>query len=399
MIDRLLHTPDGVRDILNEECQKKQALEKIVHQVLNSYGYQDLETPTFEFFDVFSREVGTTPSRELYKFFDRDGDTLVLRPDFTPSVARAASKYFSGESLAVRLCCKGNTFINSSSYQGRLKESTHMDAELVGEESPEADAELIAMTIDLLLSAGLQEFQVSIGHVDFFKSLIKEAGLTAEEEQTIRSLITMKNYFGVEEYLEQLNLPGELKEILKSLPELFGNGQILEQAERLTKNPGALRAIQRLKEILEILNLYGMEKYVSFDLGMLSNYQYYTGVIFRGFTFGTGDAVVKGGRYDNLLGWFGKPKAAIGFAVVIDQLLNALSRQKIEIPTEDGPTLLLYKKEQRQGAMKEARALRKQGCRLVLMEWKETLETYEAYAKRNGFYAVRVFDPKDSLAM
>ena len=118
MIDRLLHTPDGVRDILDKECARKQALEKHLHKVFTSYGYQDLETPTFEFFDVFSREVGTTPSRELYKFFDREGNTLVLRPDFTPAIARAAAKYYQEEQKAVRLCYQGNTYINNVSYQG-----------------------------------------------------------------------------------------------------------------------------------------------------------------------------------------------------------------------------------------------------------------------------------------
>lgn len=117
MIDRLLHTPDGVRDTLNDECQKKQSLERELHKVLVSFGYRDLETPTFEFFDVFGREVGTTPSQELYKFFDREGNTLVLRPDFTPSIARAASKYFREEDKAVRLCYQGNTFINGGNYR------------------------------------------------------------------------------------------------------------------------------------------------------------------------------------------------------------------------------------------------------------------------------------------
>ena len=181
MIDRLLHTPDGVRDTLNDECQKKQSLERELHKVLVSFGYRDLETPTFEFFDVFGREVGTTPSQELYKFFDREGNTLVLRPDFTPAIARAAAKYFREEDKAIRLCYQGNPTINGGNYQGHLMETTQMGAELLGDESPEADAELIAMSVELLKKAGLQEFQVSVGHVGFFKSLMKEAGFSEED--------------------------------------------------------------------------------------------------------------------------------------------------------------------------------------------------------------------------
>ena len=94
---KLLHTPEGVRDIYNVECGKKLALEGRIKKVFHLYGYHDIQTPTFEYFEVFSKEVGTIPSRDLYKFFDREGNTLVLRPDFTPSVSRACATYFNPE--------------------------------------------------------------------------------------------------------------------------------------------------------------------------------------------------------------------------------------------------------------------------------------------------------------
>lgn len=170
MDQKLLHTPEGVRDIYNEECEKKLALQGRLHEVMKSYGYRDIETPTFEFFDVFSKEVGTTPSKDLYKFFDREGNTLVLRPDITPSIARAAAKYFGEETDPLRFCYVGNTFINNSSYQGYLKETTQLGAELIGDNSVDSDAEVIAMVIECLLKAGLKEFQVSIGQVDFLRA-------------------------------------------------------------------------------------------------------------------------------------------------------------------------------------------------------------------------------------
>ena len=177
-MDRLIHTPEGVRDVYNQECTKKLYLENQIEQVFHAFGYQDIETPTFEFFDVFGREVGTTPSRELYKFFDRDGNTLVLRPDFTPSIARAASMYFMEETMPIRLCYRGSSFVNSSSYQGRLKESTQMGVELLNDDSAMADAEIIAMTVKVMLDAGLTDFQISIGHVGFFQALAEEAALS-----------------------------------------------------------------------------------------------------------------------------------------------------------------------------------------------------------------------------
>lgn len=160
---RLFHTPEGVRDIYNGECRQKLFMQRKLHRVFEKYGYEDIETPTFEYFDVFSKEVGTTPSRDLYKFFDREGNTLVLRPDFTPSIARAAAMYFEEKDMPVRLCYQGNIFINNSSYQGRLKESTQMGIEFIGDSAVEADVEVVSMVIELLLEAGLTEFQISMG--------------------------------------------------------------------------------------------------------------------------------------------------------------------------------------------------------------------------------------------
>ena len=147
-MQRIFHTPEGVRDIYSQECSRKQKLQEKLHRVFHQYGFEDIETPTFEYFEVFSKEVGTIPSRELYKFFDREGNTLVLRPDFTPSVSRACATYFNPEKEVVSLCYTGNTFINNSSFRGRLKETTQMGVERMGDDSPEADAEILAMTVD-----------------------------------------------------------------------------------------------------------------------------------------------------------------------------------------------------------------------------------------------------------
>lgn len=367
MEQRLLHTPEGVRDIYNDECERKLTLQDRMHRVLKSYGCRDIETPTFEFFDVFSKEVGTIPSRDLYKFFDREGNTLVLRPDITPSIARAAAKYFEEEDMPARLCYIGNTFINNSSYQGRLKETTQLGAELIGDNSPQADAEILAMVIESLQKAGLKEFQVSIGHVDFYKSLFKEAGFDEEQEETLKELISNKNNFGVEEFLEGLPVSSRLSAVFARLPQMFGSVEILNEARRLTDNEGALHAVDRLQAIYEILCAYGVEKYVSFDLGMLNKYMYYTGVIFRGYTYGTGDAVLKGGRYDRLLGHFGKEAASIGFVVMVDQLLNTLTRQKICLQPEEKRRLVFYSPSRTAEAVRLAKKLRMEGAQVVML--------------------------------
>ena len=371
-MDRLIHTPEGVRDVYNQECTKKLYLENQIEQVFHAFGYQDIETPTFEFFDVFGREVGTTPSRELYKFFDRDGNTLVLRPDFTPSIARAASMYFMEETMPIRLCYRGSSFVNSSSYQGRLKESTQMGVELLNDDSAMADAEIIAMTVKVMLDAGLTDFQISIGHVGFFQALAEEAALAEDVLNELKELISIKNHFGAEELLAKQNLRSDLFEALRDVPQLFGNAEILEKAKGLTRNSAAREALDRLATIYEIVKDYGYEKYVTFDFAMLSKYHYYTGIIFQAYTYGTGEALIKGGRYNQLMKHFGKPAASIGFAIVVDNLLMALSRQKIEMEGEEGVTVITYRKENRIQAIQKAKELRAQGRNVALRPEKVT---------------------------
>ena len=376
MKERLIHTPEGVRDIYNGECARKNRLSERMKSVLKSYGYRDIQTPTFEFFDIFNQDKGSLPSNQMYKFFDREGNTLVLRPDITPSIARAVSKYFHEENFSMRFSYTGNIFINNSSLQGRMKESTQMGAELIGDQSIDADAEMIALAVRLLLAAGLTEFQIDVGHVGFFKGLIEECGMNEETEQTLRELIENKNYFGVEAMTDN---PALIR-----LPKLFGSQEILKEAKRLTSNMKALSAITRLERLYEILGIYGLQKYVTFDLGMLTQYDYYTGVIFRGYTYGTGDAVVKGGRYDTLLQKFGKDAASVGLAVVVDELLNALSRQKVEMEEDVSVTMVLYGDSVFTEAFKKAEALRETGVCVQMnhMEAGIGLEAYMDYARR-----------------
>ncbi len=339
----LLHTPEGVRDIYGNEFVQKFELQQLLYRILAGRGYQGIETPTFEFFDVFSREVGTVSSRELYKFFDKEGNTLVLRPDMTPSIARAVSKYFHDET-PIRLCYMGNTFINYDKYQGRLKETTQMGAELMGDGSVASDVELLSVLIEALQEAGLREFQVSVGQVEFFKALLREAGIGNAAEESLRRLISDKNRFGAEELLASYDISEKLRATFLEIATLTGGEEALQKARSLTDNAEALEALERLQEIYEGLKEKDYEKYVTFDLSMLSKYNYYTGIIFHAYSYGYGEPIAKGGRYDNLLSHFGRELPAVGFAIVVDQLQRALRNdaEKKVNATADGKRYLTF---------------------------------------------------------
>lgn len=395
MKNQLLHTPEGVRDIYNEECEKKLELQDRLHKALKRHGYHSIQTPTFEFFDIFGKEVGTIPSSELYKFFDREGNTLVLRPDITPSIARSAAKYFMDEDMPIRLSYMGNTFINNHSYQGRLKESTQLGAELIGDDTVDADAEMIAMAIDALKSSGLKDFQISVGHVEFFRGLMEAAGLSEEQEEVIRELIANKNFFGVEEEISDCSMNQNLKELFGMLGTIYDNASSFEEAKTYAADyPRVYKAIRRLEDLDAVLKVYDVDKYVTYEFGMLSSYHYYTGVIFAGYTYGSGEPIVKGGRYDKLLTYFGKDAASIGFAIVVDQLMAAISRQKIEITVKHDNQLIVYKPEYRREAVKKAIALRAKDCNVELITWAmdKSKADYEAYALRNQIAELTFMD-------
>lgn len=368
MIKELVHTPDGVRDIYGDEEQRKLYIEDQIQKIIYSYGYSDIQTPTFEYFDVFSKEIGTTPSKELYKFFDKEGDTLTLRPDFTPSVARCVAKYFSEETNPIKLTYLGNTFINNSGLMGKLKETTQIGVELMNDDSAVADAEMINLVIESLKSTGLQDFQISVGNIDYFKGLCESAGIMEEDEHKLKEYISIKNNVLASELVDSLVKDEVLKDLLMKTSECIGDIMAIKEMKSRVNNNRSKNALLRLEDIYETLKLFGNEKYISFDLGLLSKYNYYTGVIFKAYTYGIGDVLVQGGRYDHLVERFGNSKPAIGFMIVIDDLLMALRAQSINVPVKEKPLVVYYTAKNIEEKIKEVNKLRSEGYAVSLMQ-------------------------------
>ena len=343
MKNKLLHTPDGVRDLYNEDYKKKLNIQEKLHHVFEEYGCVDIQTPTFEYFDVFSKQLGTTPSKDLFKFFDSEGNTVVLRPDFTPSIARCTAKYFDPENEPVKLCYMGNTFTNASKYQGRLKETTQCGVEFIGDGSAEADAQMLAMVVDSLKAIGMEKFQISVGHAGFFDALLEAAELRRRQANKLRILLNNKNFLDVEVFVETLDVESRLKNLFLLLADFDVTDEDLENAKKWAVDyPKVAKAIDSLDELNQNVKAKDIKQFISFDLGMISNYEYYTGIIFAGYTYGLGEPIVKGGRYDTLMSNFDKDAPAIGFAFVVDQLLSAISTKK-EVEEERYLTFALGK--------------------------------------------------------
>ncbi len=367
MSNKLLHTPEGVRDIYNDQFSRKLFMLQELSTLLTSYGYEPIQTPTFEFFDIFGDALGTIQAKDLYKFYDKEGHTLVLRPDITPSIARAASKYFDVESKPVRLCYQGNVFINNTSYQGRMKESTQVGAEFIGENSIYADAEILAMVVRSLQRVGLKQFQISIGHVDLFLGLVEAAGLDEAQASELKNLVHNKNIFGVEAFLSSFNLPEDLNKLFSILVRMYADPDEWVAAVELSKSyPKIHNALEYLQELYKVLSIYGVDSYISFEMSLIGTHAYYTGILFKGYTFGSGEPIVLGGRYDGLLSYFGKEAPAIGFALMADRLLGALERQGIDTRRAITMDELRFTADSAAEAIQNAEAMRAEGKNVTL---------------------------------
>ncbi|MBR1758623.1 MAG: ATP phosphoribosyltransferase regulatory subunit [Lachnospiraceae bacterium] len=269
---------------------------------------------------------------------------------------------------------------------------------MINDASVDADAEMIAMVIECLKQAGLSAFQVEIGHADFFNGLLEEVDLSDQEVDLLKTYLEQKNMSGLEILLRDKVMDPEVKNLLIDLPMLFGNVENLSAAVARTHNKRALDAVARLAHLYEVLDSYGFQQYLTFDLGLLSQHDYYTGIIFKAYTYGTGDPIALGGRYDHLIAKFGKEAPSIGFAILVDSLLNALHSQEETISVEER-TLLLYPATYRREAIAYGHALRSEGrlVSLIRKSSRREMEEYLAYAKKQGFSQILWMENPDEV--
>ena len=379
-----IYTPEGVQDILFEECYTKREMEEAIRRLFRSCGYYEIETPTIEFYDTFSAEENLTPQETMFKFFDKQGRILVMRPEATIPVARVAATKLKDASYPLRFSYLGNMFRYNELGGGKYNEFTQAGVEILGISSTEADAEVISTAIQAVKAAGMQNFQIDIGQVEFFKGLMEESRLSEQDAEQIRILIDRKDYIGIEELVKKHDMNSGLKELILELPRLFGSNDVLDRVAKITSNPRSLNALENLRQVLDILEDAGLGNYVSVDLGMVQSHNYYTGIIFRGFTYGVGFPILSGGRYDKLVEKFGKKCAATGFSIGINMIMTALERQKAVFAVPKSDTLVCYGKSGRKSAFEIAGELRRQGLNVEMDLGFDNMQAARAYAGSKG---------------
>ncbi len=326
MSDWKLHTPKGVNDILPEECTQKKGIQDTIWSVFAAFGYREVETPTFEYYDCFSGVDGQISQEGMFKFFDEQGRILTLRPDITTSIARMAATKQAEVKRPLRFCYTGNVYRADRTEGVRQREFTQSGIELIGSYSPSADAEVIAAAIEAALACGIEELHMEIGQVAFFAGLTEQAGLDAADVEKIRERIDSKDTTGIKAIIKDLDIAEDVKSLMIELPYLFGGEEVLEKANVAGLNEKSKAALSNIKRIYELLCLYGLEDYVSIDLGMLQSIDYYTGSIFKCYTHGVGFPICAGGRYDTLMEKFGEKEGAVGVAFGINRVISALGK-------------------------------------------------------------------------
>jgi len=397
--NKLLHAPDGVRDYMPIDFAEKAAVERKIEDTFTSYGYARVSSPMFEYADVFD-EKGSVTQSAIYKFIDRDGSVLALRSDMTPQIARMVTTLCRPEDVPFRYSYVENAFRYNESYQGKLKEFTQAGVELIGVNSDEASAEIISLAVNSLLAVGLHDFRIDVGQVQFFQGVLEEGGFDEETCKHMRAAIIARDYVTVEKAAMAVNVPENVRTILSELPLLIGGAAVLQKARSLTTNATALSALANLESIFAILCDCGLEQYIAFDLSMVGHLDYYTGIIFRGYAYGTGSSVIDGGRYDQLMHHFGADYPSVGFGLKVGVLLEALSAVKTNeesyLPAD---TLLAYAAEGRAAAMNAASALRAQGVKIENSLLSGGCAIHEAYARRRKLKGILYFEDEDIVRM
>ncbi len=344
-------------------------------------GYEEIQTPSFEYFDVFANGIGSAPQERMIKFFDDDGRILALRPDLTLPIARLVAT--RNIPLPFRACYLGNAYDMQGAY-GRQREFQQAGVEVFGVPGPEADAEVILLAAEALQAAGLKDFQLELGQAEYFKGLLDDLDLTEYSEE-LRRMVDEKNMLDIELFFHEYGGKGE-REILE-LTSLYGGPEALSGAERLSAHPRCQAAIDNLRRVYAMLCDFGVGDKICFDFGMLHSLDYYSGVIFRGMTLTLNQPLLSGGRYDSLVGEFGREAEATGFAMGIKRVLTALERESALKPPEKIAAMVSCEKDAYKKAYAAINEMKAAGER-VEMAFNLPEEALKAAAAQKGAKAV-----------
>lgn len=353
--------PIGMRDILPETVRKMRMVETRIGALFAKWGYDEVVTPTLEFDDTIGG-ASSTLSNKLFKLLDKHGHTLVLRPDMTTPIARIVSSVMRQEPLPLRLSYCAHIFRAQENEAGRDAEFKQMGAELIGDASPDGDAEILALAIAGLQTCAIEPIKLAVGHVGFLNAFLRKYVGDDDMRGRLKRKLNENNYVGYRQLVDQLALADGVKARLHALLSWRGDRRLLQQRLEAPSSAQEKAALRHLCELWDALDTYGVTPYVTLDLSLAGKMNYYTGVYFEGYTEGHGFPLLSGGRYDKLLALFGRPAAAVGFQLKLDRVMAMSPLAETQPPH----VLIAYDPSQRLKALQMAMDGRRAGRRVTM---------------------------------
>ncbi|NLJ50269.1 MAG: ATP phosphoribosyltransferase regulatory subunit [Candidatus Atribacteria bacterium] len=360
----------GMKDTHPQEVLKKREIELKLRHLFSSWGFEEVETPTLEYYTTLQKVIGDELKDRLFQFINREGKLVCLRPDFTTSIARKYSSNLFDENKTIRIFYDGKIFRYPSSPLRTESELTQMGLENIGNNSPAVDAEVIALAIISLQEAGIVDFAVDIGHVGFFRGILDTSGYSSNFQQQLKTIVKAKDFIALKNFLEK-NPPTEptLVSLLLDFPFLRGKKQFLNDViNRFPRNHQFTNALERIQKVWDILSDFGLERNIWVNLGLIRDFDYYSGMIFEGFSAFSGSPLLAGGRYDELFGIFGQDRPACGFALFIERLVEVCEKSQPEMKKIFKTYTIFYPPEYRKPVFNLTQKLRKQHRAIITQE-------------------------------
>ena len=391
-----LHIPEGVKDYIGEEAALKEKIENKVKKIFRTNSYHMVETPSFEYLDVFTLGEESFQQPQLYHLVSRQGELLALKSDMTRSIARVVGTQNIEANLPQRFSYLSNSFRYPERYQGKLHEFTQAGVELIGNKSLQADAEVIKVAINCLKEVGVNDFNVHLGSSQFLKVMLDDLGMNDRDKEAVFAAIDKKDAVKVKAILKEAQLEAEVLEVLMEMLQCTGKIELLRSIKAKMRSTRAKAVLEEMEQLYEMLEDYGVNDSVLFDFSLMSYGQYYTGMMFQIFTLGVGSALVEGGRYDHLLAQFGKDLPAVGFGIHINLVLQRLILQKGLKERQEKRTLVVCSAVTRKVCQEVSDHLRRQN-KIVENSLSDNLEESLAYAKKAGMTKVLHFKHGDKV--
>lgn len=367
------NTPEGTRDLLYSEAELYDDLTRLFSKNYEMSGFRKVETPVIENYDLITAIDRSINQENLYKLTDNTGHLLALRPDNTTPIARIAATKLRNAELPQKLYYNQNIYRINTDYSGKRNEILQSGIELIGESGLKADLLCIMTALEALKSLGLK-CKLEIGHVGFFNALLKELDLDDEEAATVRNFVEMKNFVSLNMFDKNLQ-----NEKIRKLPLLYGGNEVFEEAAELASgNRDANDALDYVKKVYDMLDNAGYADEIMVDMGIVHKFDYYTGIVFRGYIEGAGEPVLKGGRYDNLISAFGYDLPATGFAINVCAVADAIMKQRGFRKKESSKVIVHYDESTFRTAIKIKEEFMRENisCELSCFETSEEMNKY-----------------------